>query len=170
LKCQIAFNILKKIFTFKIILHHYNSDHKIVIKINALNYVFEDILFQYDENEIFHLVAYFSKKHNSIECNYKIYDKELMIIVYAFKKWWSEFEDFIYFVEMIMNHKNLKYFMLTKQLSHHQAHWSKFLFKFNYYITYHLNKINDKLNALTCRSEDLFKERNTFNSWYQYQH
>jgi len=57
-----------------------------VIEINALNYVFKDILSQYDENEIFHSVAYFSKKHNSVECNYEIYDKELMIIVYAFKK------------------------------------------------------------------------------------
>ncbi len=121
-KCQIAFNILKKIFTFKIILHHYNSDHKIVIEINVLNYVFKDILFQYDENEILHSVVYFSKKHNSVKCNYEIYDKELMIIVCTFKKWWSELEDFIYSVEMITNHKNLEYFMSIKQLSHYQAH------------------------------------------------
>ncbi len=86
-KCQIAFNIFKKVFTFKIILHYYNSDHKIVIEINALNYMFEDIFFQYDENKILHSVTYFSKKHNSIKCNYEIYDKELMIIVYAFEKW-----------------------------------------------------------------------------------
>ncbi len=165
-KCQIAFNTLKKVFTFKIILHYYNSDHKIVIEINALNYVFKDILSQYDENEILYSVAYFSKKHNSVECNYEIYDKELMIIVCAFKKWWSELEDFIYSVEMITNHKNLKYFMSIKQLSYHQARWSKFLSKFNYHIAYHFNKINDKLNALTCRSEDLFKKRNTFNSWH----
>ncbi len=71
---------------------------------------------------------------------------------------------------MIMNHKNLKYFMSIKQLSHHQAHWSEFLFRFNYCIDYHLNKINDKLNALTRCSEDLFKEKNTFNSQHQYQH
>ncbi len=116
-KCQIAFNTLKKVFTFKIILHHYNSDHKIVIEINALNYVFEDILSQYDENEILHSVAYFSKKHNSVKCNYKIYDKELMIIVRTFEKWWSELEDFIYSDEIITNHKNLEYFMSTKQLS-----------------------------------------------------
>jgi len=57
-----------------------------VIEINALNYVFEDILSQYDENEILHSVAYFLKKHNSVECNYEIYNKELMIIVYAFEK------------------------------------------------------------------------------------
>ncbi len=121
-KCQIAFNILKKVFTSEIILRHYNSDHKIVIEINASNYVFEDIFSQYDENKILHSVAYFSKKHNSVKCNYKIYDKEFMIIVCAFKKWWSELEDFIYSVEMIMNHKNLEYFMSTKQLNHYQAH------------------------------------------------
>jgi len=85
-KCQIAFNILKKVFTFKIILHHYNSDHKIVIEIDALNYMFKDILFQYDENEILHSVTYFLKKHNSVECNYEIYNKELMIIVCTFEK------------------------------------------------------------------------------------
>ncbi len=169
-KCQIAFNTLKKVFTFKIILHHYNSDHKIVIEINALNYVFKDIFFQYDENEILHSVVYFLKKHNSVECNYEIYNKELMIIVCTFEKWWSELEDFIYSVEMITNHKNLEYFMSTKQLSHHQACWSKFLSRFNYCIAYHFNKIDDKLNALTRCSEDLFKERNTFYSWYQYQH
>ncbi len=163
-KCQIAFNILKKVFTFKIILRHYNSDHKIVIEINVSNYVFKDILFQYDENEIFYSVTYFSKKHNSVECNYEIYDKKLMIIVYAFEKWWSELEDFIYSVKMITNHKNLEYFMSIKQLSHHQARWSKFLSRFNYCIAYHFNKIIDKLNVLTRRSEDLFKERDTFDS------
>jgi len=169
-KCQIAFNILKKVFTFKIILCHYNSDHKIVIEINASNYVFKDILSQYNENEILHSITYFSKKHNSIECNYKIYNKELMIIVYAFKKWWLKLEDFIYSVEMIMNHKNLEYFMLIKQLSRCQARWSKFLSRFNYCIAYCFNKINDKLNALTRCSEDLFKERDTFDSQHQYQH
>ncbi len=169
-KCQIAFNILKKVFTFKIILHHYNSDHKIVIEIDASNYVFKDILFQYDENKILHSVAYFSKKHNSVECNYEIYDKEFMIIVRAFEKWWSELEDSIYSVEMITDHKNLEYFMSTKQLSRHQARWSEFLSRFNYCIAYHFSKIDDKLNALTRRSEDLSKERDTFDSRHQYQH
>jgi len=141
-----------------------------VIEIDALNYMFKDILFQYDENEILHSVAYFSKKHNSVECNYEIYNKELMIIVYAFEKWWLKLEDFIYSVEMITNHKNLEYFMSIKQLNHHQARWSEFLSRFNYHIAYHFDKIDDKLNALTRRSENLFKEKDTFNSWHQYQH
>ena len=44
-KCQKTFNILKKAFTFDVILCYYNSDHKIVIEIDASNYVFKDILF-----------------------------------------------------------------------------------------------------------------------------
>jgi len=57
-----------------------------VIEIDALNYVFKDIFFQYNENKILYLVVYFLKKHNLVECNYEIYNKKLMIIVYAFKK------------------------------------------------------------------------------------
>ncbi len=110
----------------------------------------------------------FWRSITQFECNYEIYDKELIIIVYTFKKWWSELKDFIYSVKIIMNHRNLKYFMSIKQLSHHQAHWSEFLFKFNYYIAYCFNKIDDKLNALTHCSEDLFKKKDTFNSWHQY--
>jgi len=57
-----------------------------MIEINTLNYIFKDILSQYDENDVLYSIAYFSKKHNSVECNYKIYNTKLMIIVHAFKK------------------------------------------------------------------------------------
>ena len=40
-----AFNTLKKAFTFNVILHHYNSDHKIVIETDTSDYMFESILF-----------------------------------------------------------------------------------------------------------------------------
>ena len=81
-----AFNILKKIFIFNVILYYYNSDHKIIIKTDVSDYVSKSILSQYNENEVLYSVVYFLKKHNSVECNYKIYDKEFMIIIYVFKK------------------------------------------------------------------------------------
>ena len=80
------FNILKKAFTSNVILYYYNLDHKIVIEINVSDYVFEDILFQYNENGVFHSITYFLKKHNPAECNYEIYDKKFMIIVCAFEE------------------------------------------------------------------------------------
>ena len=81
-----AFNTLKEAFISNVIFHHYNSDHKIVIEIDVSDYVSENILSQYNKNEVLHSVTYFSKKHNSIKCNYKIYDKELIIIIHAFEK------------------------------------------------------------------------------------
>ena len=116
------FNTLKEAFISDVILHYYNSNHKIVIEIDASDYVSEGILSQYNENGVLYSVIYFSKKHNSVECNYEIYDKELIIIIYAFKEWCLKLEDFISSVEIITDHKNLKYFMSIKQLSHYQAH------------------------------------------------
>ena len=81
-----AFNTLKKAFISDVIFHHYNLNHKIVIEIDTLNYVFENILFQYNEDEVLYSIVYFSKKHNSVECNYEIYDKKFIIIVYVFEE------------------------------------------------------------------------------------
>ena len=169
-ECQSVFNALKKAFTSDVILRHYNSDLKIVVETDASDYVSEGILSQYDKNDVLHLIAYFFKKHNPAECNYEIYNKELIAIVCMFKEWRSELEGSTYPINVITDHKNLEYFMFTKQLSCHQACWSEFLSHFNYHITYCSEKAGSKLNALTCRSEDLPKEKDTLDSCHQYQH
>ena len=56
------------------------------MKTDASDYVSEGILSQYDENDILHLIAYFFKKHSPAECNYKIYDKELIVIICIFEE------------------------------------------------------------------------------------
>ena len=55
------------------------------------------------------------------ECNYKVYDKELLAIVQAFEKWRPELEGLSQPINIISDHKNLKYFMSSKQLSRRQA-------------------------------------------------
>ena len=85
-ECQSAFNALKKAFMSDVILHHYNSDLKIVVKTDTSDYVSEGILSQYNKNDVLYLIAYFFKKHNSAECNYEIYYKKLMIIICIFKE------------------------------------------------------------------------------------
>ena len=113
---------MKKAFTSDVILHHYNPDLKIVVKTDTSDYVSGGILSQYDKNDVLHPVAYFSKKHNPAECNYEIYDKELMAIVHTFKEWRPELEGSTYPIDVITDHKNLEYFIFIKQLSRCQAH------------------------------------------------
>ena len=116
-ECENAFNTLKRVFTSDVILCHYNSDLKLVMKTDASDYVSGEILSQYDENDVLYPVMYFFKKHSPAECNYEIYDKELMAIICTFKEWRPELKGSSTPVEVITDHKNLKYFMLTKQLS-----------------------------------------------------
>ena len=51
---------------------------------------------------------------SSTECNYNIYNKELLIIIHAFEKWRSELEGAAEQVQVITDYKNLEYFMITK--------------------------------------------------------
>ena len=47
---------------------------------------------QRDDDGVLHPVAFYSKKHSPAECNYEIYDKELMAIIRAFEEWRPELE------------------------------------------------------------------------------
>ena len=105
---------MKKAFTSDVILHHYNLNLKIVVKTDISDYVSEGILSQYDKNSVLYSVAYFFKKHNSAECNYEIYNKELIVIICTFEEWCSELKDSIYLIDVIIDYKNLKYFIFIK--------------------------------------------------------
>lgn len=68
-----------------------------------------------------------SKKMTPAECNYEIYDKEFLAIVKAFETWRPELaadgcSDFERYdgneaTLILTDHKNLEYFMTTKQLN-----------------------------------------------------
>ncbi len=168
--CQSSFEALKKAFTSDIVLMHYHPDRKLIVETDASDYVSGGILSQYDDSGSLRPVAYFSKKHNPAECNYEIYDKELMAIVRAFEEWRPELEGSAFPIEVVSDHKNLEYFASTKQLSRRQARWSEFLSRFDYQIAYRPGKAGGKPDALTRRSGDLPKEGDKADPRHQYQH
>lgn len=62
----------------------------IILKTDILYFLFAEILLQYLKNDIIlQLIAYFNKKHIVIKCNYKIYNKKLLIIIYYFENYLS---------------------------------------------------------------------------------
>ena len=60
---------------------YYDQTRKTILKIDLLNYVNDEILFQQDDDKVLHLVTFFSKSILLVECNYEIYDKKLLIII-----------------------------------------------------------------------------------------
>ena len=86
-ECEAAFQQLKHGFISAPILMHFDTEKEIIVKTDASDYVSAGIMSQYDDNSVLHLVAYFSRKHSPAECNYEIYDKELMAIIRCFEEW-----------------------------------------------------------------------------------
>ena len=156
--CEAAFNRLKEAFTSAPILSHFDPEREIIVETDASDYVSAGVLSQYDDDGILHPVAFFSKKHTPAECNYEIYDKELMAIIRCFEEWRPELESTAHPIQVLSDHKNLEYFMSTKLLNRRQARWSEFLSRFNFRIVYRPGKAGGKPDALTRRSGDLPKE------------
>jgi hypothetical protein len=121
------------------------------------DYVSAGVLSQYDNDNVLHPMAYFSKKHSPAEYNYEIYDKELMAIIRAFEEWHPKLQCVINPIHVLSDHKNLEYFMMTKLLNRYQARWFQFLSQFNFKIIYRPSATGGKPDALTRRSGDLPK-------------
>ena len=82
-----AFKALKDTFTSAPILQHFDYEKAIVVETDASDYVSAGVLSEPDGNGFLRLVVFFSKKHSPAECNYEIYDKELLAIVRSFEEW-----------------------------------------------------------------------------------
>jgi hypothetical protein len=87
------------------------------VETDASDYVSTGVLSQYNDEGILHPVAFFSKKHSPVECNYEIYDKELMAIVRTFEEWRPELQSVINPICVLSDHKNLEYFTTMKLLN-----------------------------------------------------
>src|SRR5437868_13551874 len=132
-------------------------------KTDASDFVSTGMMSQRDAEGILHPVAYYSKKHNPAECNYDIYDKELMAVVWAF-------EERRYYligkkVNILTDHQNLKYFTTKRPLNRRQVRRSKFLMQFDYHIEYQPGKLNSKADTLTRMkggSEEEAEERRNY--------
>ena len=111
---------------------------------------------QADENGAVRPCAFFSKKNNPAECNYEIYDKEMLAIIRCLEEWDSELRSVRHF-EIRTDHKNLEYFMTARKLTERQMRWSLILSRFNFAISYIPGKQNERADALSRRDQDMPK-------------
>lgn len=131
-----AFVKLKTAFSTAPVLAYYDYTKKTVVETDASNWASGGVLYQKDDDGKLRPVAFFSSKHTAPECNYEIYDKELLAIVKALEEWRPELQGTEEAFEIVTDHKNLQTFMTTKQLNQRQVRWAEFLSQFNFVITY----------------------------------
>jgi len=150
--CIQAFRNLKKQISFASVLRHFDLKRQTILKIDALNYVKEEILSQYDDESVLHSMIFYSKSMILAEINYHIYDKKLLIIIRCFEHWWLELKCTELLIQIFIDHQALKIFMKNKQLSQRQVNYLNILSKFNFQIIFKSGKMNTKVNALTWMS------------------
>ena len=166
-KCEKVFQTFKAIFAKKSILHHYDLEDECQVEYDIFDRIIDDVLSQKNKNDIWRFVIYFFSKMILAKCNYEIYDKKLLTIVRVFEKWRLELKDFKFFIEVISNHKNLKYFMFFKLLNRCQFRWFEFLSRFNFRIIYRLDKLNSAVDVLNRQLKDFSKKRENKFMWQQ---
>src|SRR3984957_8747814 len=168
--CQKAFEDIKSAFQDAPVLAHFDPEKETWIETDSSDFVSAGILSQM-HNGILRPVAFFSKKLSPTECNYMIYDKELLAIIRSFETWRPEATSIAPEnpIKVFTDHKNLEYFMTTKQLNRRQARWAEFLSEFNFKIMYRPGKQGEKPDILTRRSQDLPSGTSDHRQQHQFQ-
>ena len=100
-----------------LILKLFNQIKDVVVKTDSSNYISASVMFQYNNKEVLYPIIFFSKKLLVTKYNYKIYNKELLTIIYYFKKQHPKLEGILLLIKVITNYCNLEYFISTKLLN-----------------------------------------------------
>jgi len=96
-------------------------DKEMRVEVDALEYATEGVLFMKCEDEKWRPVAFISKSLNEAERNYKIHNKEILVIIRCLDKWRHLLEGAQNKFEIWSDHKNLEYFISSQKLNHRQA-------------------------------------------------
>jgi transposase InsO family protein/predicted aspartyl protease len=152
-KAEESFQALKQKFTIGPDLVQFDSDRPTILETDSSGWSVGGVLLQLVDG-LWRPCAFYSKKNNPAECNYEIYDKEMLAIVRCFEEWEPDLRSLEHF-EVRTDHKNLEYFMTARQLTERQMRWSLILSKFNFHITYIPGTQNGRADALSRREQDM---------------
>ncbi|KAE8557622.1 hypothetical protein EYB25_002329 [Talaromyces marneffei] len=105
-----AFKDLKSLFITEPVLVAFDPTRKTIVETDSSGYANGGTLSQYDNEGRLRTCAYYSRKLNPVECNYKIHDKELLAIIDCMKQWEAELMSLDGSFTVVTDHKNLRYF------------------------------------------------------------
>jgi len=100
-----------------------------------------------------HPITFFSKSLLPAECNYDIYDRELLAIINALKANCQLLLGAQQKFLIRTDHNNLKYFKTPQKISPRQARWHEFLQDYNFEITHFPGKSNTIADLLSRRKD-----------------
>ena len=121
------------------------------MEVNTSDYVTEGVFSIKCEDRRWRLVAFLSKSLNKTERNYKIYNKEMLVIIRRLENQKHLLESAKFKFKVWIDYKNLEYFMKMQKLNQKQAHWVLYLLRFDFTLKHVLDTKIEKANRLSRR-------------------
>ena len=118
---------------------------------DASDYATGGVLSMKGEDGKWRPVAFLSKSLNETERNYKIHDKEMLVIIRGLESWRHLLEGAQFKFEIWTDHKNLEYFMKAQKLNRRQARWALYLSRFDFTLKHVLGTRMGKADGLSRR-------------------
>ena len=126
-------------------------DKEFRVKVDALNYATREVLLMKYSNELWRPVTFISKFLSNTRRNYKIYNKEILIVVRCLEVWRYFLEGTTIKFEIWTDYKNLEYFIKVQKLNRKQVRWILYLSRFNFMLKYVPGSKMKKVDSLSKR-------------------
>ena len=151
-ECEGCFSALKDMLTSAPVLVLPEADQPYVVYTDASITGLGCVLTQHGK-----VIAYASRQLRKHEGNYPTHDLEMAAVVFALKIWRS----YLYGakVQILTDHKSLKYIFTQPELNLRQRRWMEFVADYDLDITYYPGKANLVADALSRRRVDVSAER-----------
>jgi hypothetical protein len=147
-----AFDALKRLLHTAPVLIVPDLDQPFVIHTDASDFALGAVLEQ-DHGKGLQPVAYLSKKLNAAQCNYSVYEKELLAIVSALGEWKHYLLGSPHKIQVITDHQPLQWLVNQQVLSARVARWVEFMQQFTPRIAYRPGRENTAADGLSRRSD-----------------
>ena len=147
-EAQAVFEGLKTAFLMAFILMHFNPEQPTILEADASTHVLGVVISQWDAERKINPIAFHSRKFNSTELNYDIYNKEMLAIIDSLKHYRHIFEGLGQQITIYLDHLDLLWFMETKVYNRRQARWAEKLAKYDFVIYFHPEMQGEKPDTL----------------------
>ena len=106
------------------------------------------LVFNDFEQRKWHFVVFHSRKMIFAKICYETHDQKLLSIIMTFKQWKHYLKNNRHFIIILIDYKNLHYFMITTSLNRRQIKWTLIFVECNFKIKYRTKNINFANNSL----------------------
>ena len=152
-ECQTAFDHLKHLFTTAPVLHHFDPDLPTRLETDASDCAVAGVLVQRaPTDDLWHPVAFRSRKLSAAELNYTVSEKEILAIVDC-ADIWRHYVESVETLQILTDHQSIAAFRQPRILSRRQARWRQALSPYRIDLVYRPGKANTLADALSRRSD-----------------